>query len=455
MLRKLVLIVITLALLTGCAANTALPTPDTTLTPTALEAATAIPPEPTPTPFIQVFPTANPELLLFTVHIQAVRVADDDGANLANISPDEIIQYLNTTNEIFAASGIRFLFDPQTDVSIVQSTSIANMLGHGDLRWQDEMEAADKVALDYPGKLVIFFRQNPVEEPTGKGNFFWWDYNFVLMPITQEVVCGNPDSTRLAHELGHYLGLGNTFKEVLPDLAAAEEAYAREGYTLQAFDGDLFTDTPPDLYINQDEYRCGSAAEITVSNAQIPVTRGNLMSYYHPRVTLTPMQTARARYMLALRHRDGMIMPSNRDLKYGFELENITILEQRWVNTEVKDMTPLSSRNWSSGKHLSVFGGYGSALMVEFEVEKDGIYMLTLYATNAPDYAVLEVEVNELLVNDYVDLYAPFTFASGPIGLGAYYLAKGKNQILFKAAKKNELSQGYNFGLDAITVEPQ
>ncbi len=88
-------------------------------------------------------------------------------------------------------------------------------------------------------------------------------------------------------------------------------------------------------------------------------------------------------------------------------------------------------------------------------MDKDGVYLLNLFATHAPDYGVLEVEVDDILVNDYVDLYAPFIYASGQIGMGPYFLTKGTHQMLFKVAKKNDLSTGYNFGLDAITVEFQ
>jgi hypothetical protein len=347
------------------------------------------------------------------------------------------------------------LFDPQKDVDFVQSTVIANMLAKDDLRWREEMDLADEVAAKYPDKLVVFVRHKPVDESAGRGNFFWWDYNFGILPIIGEDVCGSGDDTRLAHEIGHYLGLGNTYSEVFADIESAEEAYNRSGYNLTAFDGDTFKDTPPDLAIAGAEYQCGVQEALAISNTSIPISRGNLMSNYYPRSLLSPEQIARARYMLAKRYSNGMVMPSNRGLKQGFELENATILEHRWSSSSVMDMTPYSARNWSAGKQLHVVAGYGSGLMVEFSVAQDGVYLMKLYATHSPDYGVLEVEVDDILVNDYVDLYAPFTYASGPIGLGPYYLTKGTHQMLFKVTKKNDLSSGYNFGLDAITVELQ
>ncbi len=451
MLKKLVYVFL-LVSLTACSGISSA---------TPVQEATALPPTvtpeplPSPTPFIQVFPVHNTELQLFSAHIQVIRVSDDDGQNIANITVDEIIQQVNRANEIFATASIRFLFDPQKDVDFVQSTVIANMLAKDDLRWREEMDLADEVAAKYPDKLVVFVRHKPVDESAGRGNFFWWDYNFGILPIIGEDVCGSGDDTRLAHEIGHYLGLGNTYSEVFSDIESAEEAYNRSGYNLSAFDGDTFKDTPPDLAIAGAEYQCGVQEALAISNTSIPISRGNLMSNYYPRSLLSPEQIARARYMLAKRYSNGMVMPSNRGLKQGFELENATILEHRWSSSSVMDMTPYSARNWSAGKQLHVVSGYGSGLMIEFSVAQDGVYLMKLYATHSPDYGVLEVEVDDILVNDYVDLYAPFTYASGPIGLGPYYLTKGTHQMLFKVTKKNDLSSGYNFGLDAITVELQ
>lgn len=451
MLKKVIYFLL-LITLTACAGGT---TSTPVAEPTSVLPTITPQPEPTATLFVQTFPDHNADLQLFSVHIQIIRVSDDDGQNLANVSVDEVIKLVNRANEIFAPASIRFIFDPQQDVDYMQSTVIANMLGKDDLRWREEMDVADSIAAKYPDKLVVFVRQEPVEETAGRGNFFWWDYNFAVLPLHGDDICGNEDDTRLAHEIGHYLGLGNTFTEQFVSVEAAEDAYNRSGYDLNSFDGDSFTDTPPDLAVMGAEYQCGVQEALSISNTSVPITRGNLMSTYYPRSMLTTEQITRARYMLAKRYSNGMVMPSNRDLKYGFELENATILEHRWSSSSVMDMTPYSARNWSAGKQLHVVAGYGSGLVIEFSVDQDGVYLMKLYATQSPDYGVLEVDVDDILVNDYVDLYAPFTYASGPIGLGPYYLTEGTHQMLFKVTKKNDLSSGYNFGLDAITLELQ
>lgn len=422
------------------------------------EIPTTIPPTSTPkpypsaTPFMQYFPTVNPDILLFTVHIEVVRVANDDGSDLANITPDEVIRLVDKANEIMASSSIRFLFDPQTDVDIIQSTAIATMLGNGDKNWQEGMEAADQLAVKYPGKITIFFRKLPVFEPSREEGFFWWDYNFAVVSTATVEACGEPDCTSLIHAIGHYLGLGNTYTKEFSDLASAEEAYKDSGYSLTAFDGDGLTDTPEDIFINQETNICGTDASLAMANTTIPIIRGNVMSGYFPRTSFTTMQIARARYILALRQRIGMIMPTNSHLDNPYELESVSIYMLGWVSTEVVDMTAFSSRNFSAGKGLEVTAGYGSTLTIEFSVETEGYYDLTLYGYTAPDFGILEVNVDDYLVNDYVDLYGPYTYATGAIGMGPYYFTTGSHQMVFEVVKKNDLSTGYNFGLDAFTA---
>jgi hypothetical protein len=434
-------------LLSGCSRtlSTAAPLLPTPISPTSTKI-----PYPTATPFVPVYPTVNPEILLFAVHIQVIRVANDDGSELANISPDEVIRMVDAANEIMAQFSVRFLFDPQTDVDILQSTTIASMLTQGDENWQDSMSAADEIAKEHPGKITVFFRKQPVVEPT-KDKLIWWDYNFVLFGAEEANPCGKPDETALLHAIGHYLGLGNTNSQSFPDEASAAKAYKEAGYNLSSFDGDGFTDTPADIFVSDDVHRCGNSVEITLDGAIIPITRGNVMSGYLPRTTLTTMQVARFRYLLALRQRIGMVMPSNAGIKDPIEFESLPGLVG-WVTTQPIDLTQYSLRNFSGGKGIDVIAGYYSTLNVEFTVDKEGIYDLTFYGYTSPSSGVLEVYVDEYLVNDFIDLYGPYTYATGPVGMSPYYFTPGTHQMIFKVIKKNDLSTGYNFGLDAFTA---
>jgi hypothetical protein len=408
---------------------------------------------PTSTPYIQVFPTTNPDLSIFSVHIQIVRVSRDDGSEMANVSPDDILQQLNNANEILAASSIRFVFDPQTDVDIVQSTVIATMLSEGDQNWQVGMLKADSLAKKYTNKVTIFVRENPVYEPTASDHFFWWNYNFGLISLSNAEICGKTDTTILLHAIGHYLGLGNTYAQVFPDAASAESAYIENGLDSTKFDGDDFSDTTPDIFIDQPEFVCGTDSTLSLANASIPIDRGNVMSGYYPRTSFTPLQISRMRYTLALKQRLGMIMPTNSGIKNPIELETTTIYQANWVATEVKDLSMYNPRDFSGGKGLCALAGYGSSLFISFSVDKTGIFDLNFYGVQTPDGATIEVDVDDVLVNDYINLYGPFIYPSGKIGMGTYYLTEGSHLMEFKVIKMDPLSSGYNFCLDAFTVE--
>ena len=83
-MRRFFLLLIVLSM-AGCSRSIGV-TPSAAPT---LELATSTPvPLPSATPYVQTFPIANPDLLLFSTRIQAIRVADDDGQNMANITPD-------------------------------------------------------------------------------------------------------------------------------------------------------------------------------------------------------------------------------------------------------------------------------------------------------------------------------------------------------------------------------
>jgi hypothetical protein len=410
-------------------------------------------PLPTATPFAQIFPTNNPDLLVFSVHVEIVRVSNDDGSEMANVSPDDVIKQLDFANELLASSSIRFVFDPQTDVDIVQSTLIANMLTPENTDWQAGMEAADQVAVKHSGKVTILVRTKPIEEPSHAAGFLWWDYNFALVSLGQTEECGQPDYSTILHALGHYLGLGNTYTEAYKDVDSAASAYEDSGYNLSSFDGDGLTDTPADLFIDQQEFICNNAVSFNLGGSEIPVTRGNVMSGYYPRESFTPEQIARMRYLLALRQRLGMIMPTNRGIKNPIEMESATIYMASWLTTEVKDLTPFSLRNFSDGKALCAYAGYGSRLYITFSVPTTAIYEMNLYAVQSPDGGILEANVDDVLVNDYINLYGPYIYASGKIGMGPYYLEEGEHQIYFEVIKTDPLSTGFNFCLDAMTIE--
>jgi hypothetical protein len=98
---------------------------------------------------------------------------------------------LNEVNQIYSLAGIRFVFNPQTDIDIEPGSPLSS----------DQSPDRTNRALQYRGKLVIFFRDI--------GGGFSGAGEYAAM---QQV--SNFDASRLlAHELGHYFNLHHTFVE--------------------------------------------------------------------------------------------------------------------------------------------------------------------------------------------------------------------------------------------------
>ena len=112
---------------------------------------------------------------------------------------------------------------------------------------QQQRVYANSLQAAYPGAFAVFFRWGPDALPTG-GGFSWYDYNFVTMGGWDDMGhCGHSHWESLGHELGHFLGLPHTFAvEPFIDQAAAEAYFVSHGKNPAVFDGDGFSDTPPD-----------------------------------------------------------------------------------------------------------------------------------------------------------------------------------------------------------------
>lgn len=201
-------------------------------------------------------PTATivSEFPVITVPIQAILIVDDDGGRRTDITAAQVAAWVSKANEIYAWSGIQFIFSEQ-DFVTVKSTLLNNIAGVEDQNWVDEVAFGNQVAARYPDKLVVFFRWGPGEGSTG-GGFSADTYNFVAMPGFGTSVCGYQNIGMLAHEIGHYLGLSHTFPRVFHSVAEAELALKNNGNDPAIFDADGFSDTPPDPYIGRDEYQC-------------------------------------------------------------------------------------------------------------------------------------------------------------------------------------------------------
>ena len=95
----------------------------------------------------------------------------------------------------------------------------------------------------------------------------------------------------------------------------------------------------------------------------------------------------------------------------------------------------------------------GDTLVLEFSVEKAGVYRITAALTKAKDYGIAAIAVNEKTLSENLDLYNP-SVVTEEIDLGTCPLKQGANQLSIKLVGSNpEALKRYMVGVDYILLK--
>lgn len=259
----------------------------------------------------------------YVVPFHAIKASDDDGRRAAEVTPADVAKWVDKANEVFAAAGVKFVFNPDPrgpDWTEIRDTALNNLeskLAH--------VRYAAQVSEGYPGKIVAIFRHGLGRTPVEDAYSSLYEKALVMPGFaTSRWIVGKDSRGRwvegqnlwmLAHELGHYMGLPHTFpNEVGTTTLATALMIMANGGDIDAMDGDQIPDTPPDAgfhyYIGRGWDPCKGPETYTVSETlrgrtfswELAPDRHNVMSYFGcDPVHITPMQAQVVQHRLEQR----------------------------------------------------------------------------------------------------------------------------------------------------------
>jgi S1-C subfamily serine protease len=125
--------------------------------------------------------------------------------------------------------------------------------------------------------------------------------------------------------------------------------------------------------------------------------------------------------------------------------------------TQQTNMAEFKGGQWSDDRQLLWNNDKAaSTLTLELPVETTAKYEIKAKFTQAPDYAIVKLEVDNkpLFKDQKIDFYSQEIKSTKLISLGTVSLSKGKRKLTITVFNKNPKSSGFHFGLDEIQLIP-
>ena len=322
--------------------------------------------------------------------------------------------WVQFANKAFARAGITFGYRGSRGHGLPEKYA-PEPNGSGGLEWEVSpgMRPSRAGRARYPGKLLVFIRWGPGQNPTGNANG-GGDWDFMIMGAFEAMRhCGHPHIDAFAPTLGHHFGLPHTFVgNSFATREAAEEYLLARGNKPEVFDGDGFRSDWPTR-------RSASCVQFTNAVPQRPkfLARRSLMSTRRAR-QLTPQPLHRVR---GRSERFETSWPCRKtDAQARIEAETLKISDVRKASTVVQEMTGFGMvgmvHGWSRDTQLFIGAETGGTISLTFDVPAARHCMFNIYLTQTPDFGIGQFKLDGTATGGPVDCYAPLVIPSGRVG---------------------------------------
>ncbi len=152
--------------------------------------------------------------------------------------------------------------------------------------------------------------------------------------------------------------------------------------------------------------------------------------------------------------------PAPIDAKTGqvdgaIEGEGVKLLDKSAGQISSQAMGSFRADRWSGNSQLWWTGARpGAKLSVELQVEKDGVYQLNLVLTRAPDYATVQLYVDDHPLGGPLDLFDEQVVTTGVLEFVDQELTAGQHRLTIEILGANpHAMKSYMVGLDYLQLQ--
>ena len=133
------------------------------------------------------------------------------------------------------------------------------------------------------------------------------------------------------------------------------------------------------------------------------------------------------------------------------EGEDLPVVAKRMRDSSAQKMAGFGP-GWSGDAQLFLSATNGDWIAVALAVPKAGRYELTAFLTKAPDYGIIQFDLNGRSIGAAFDGYDERVVPSGPVSLGEVNVLKGRSVLRLRITGKNGASKDFFAGLDAVEL---